>query len=83
VLVLSKLTLDGQEQLLRGAALQAIELRSLKRILAAGTTTSVFSSYSDSVASPALLFDDVTIKKSAGPLQKPPLLPRPDLSSGP
>jgi hypothetical protein len=83
VLVLSKLTLDGQEQPVRGATLGPIELGSLKRLLAAGNTPSVFSSYSDSVASPALLFDDVTIKKSAGPLQKPPLLPRPDLSSSP
>lgn len=79
ILVLTKLTLDGKEQPLRGASLQAIDLRSLKRILAAGTTPSVFSSYTDSVAAPALLFDDVTIKKAAGPRQKPPLMPRPDL----
>jgi hypothetical protein len=80
VLALSKLTLDGKEQPLRGASLQSIDLRALKHILAAGTVPSVFSSYSDSVVSPALLFDDVTIKKSSGPLQKPPLMPRPDLS---
>jgi hypothetical protein len=81
VLVLSKLTLDGKEQLLRGAALQTIELRSLKGIRAAGKTFSVFSSYSDSVASPALLFEDVTVTRAAAPRQKPPLMLRPDLGN--
>jgi hypothetical protein len=83
VLVLTKLTLDGKEQPLRGASLQTIELGSLKRILAAGNTPSVFSRYSNSVVSPALLFDDVTIKKASAAAHRPPLTSRPNLDSNP
>jgi hypothetical protein len=81
--------LDGHEELVRGAELFEISPRDLKDILATGQTPSVFTVTqlsagevpgAASVVSPALLFEDVEIRRPSGTHELPPVLPRPALT---
>jgi TldD protein len=90
-LVAYKIGLDGKEEPLRGLALGPLPLRALKNILAAGKTPAVIAWFGGgraasfageptvpiTLASPALLFEDVELVKSSAPQKKPPVLPRP------
>jgi TldD protein len=84
VLVMSKVSLDGKEERVRGGHLGEMPLRILKEVVAAGAVPFVrseagFGGVGDSVASPALLFKELQINKSREPSKKVPLAPRPDL----
>jgi hypothetical protein len=82
---------DGKERFVRGASFKALTLRSLKDIVAAGRDPYVWSALTlppghrrwgggggpVSVASPALLFKDVEIKKHVGQEPRRPVLKHP------
>jgi hypothetical protein len=81
VLEILKVTPDGKEQPMRGAALGLPPLRALKEIVAVGLEPTVISSVQrdtpTSVVAPALLFKDLAIKPQRGKKNKPPLLAHP------
>jgi hypothetical protein len=78
---------DGHEELLRNVEIAGMSVQTFKEILAAGrepyVTTLPFrsasaSSYSTvSFAVPALLFEDVTLKKPSGEIPKPQVAKHP------
>ena len=71
---------DGREELIRGLTFESIETRSLKRILAGGTTRKVYNSLSGvtkSVISPALLFEELELNKTEEEFDKLPILASP------
>jgi hypothetical protein len=81
-----KLHLDGREELVRGAELFEVTPRDLKDIVAVGDAPAVYTvtqfsagavPTAASVASPALLLDDVEIRRPSYGHELPPVLPRP------
>ena len=79
-------TKDGHEELVRGAVFGDLDVRSLRSdLIAAGTALEVadrFEPVAFSVASPALLFDELEVKRSEATKQKLPEYPAPALSGG-
>lgn len=70
----------GVETLVRGLKFQPVEPKTLKRILAGGTTPEVHNSLSGvatSVIAPAILFEELDLTKSQQEFDKPPILPSP------
>lgn len=71
---------DGHEELVRGLQFRPVEVRSLKRLLAAGSERKVFNTMSPvtaSVISPAILFEELELTKIEGEFDKLPILPSP------
>jgi predicted Zn-dependent protease len=77
---------DGREELVRGAVFGDLDIRSLRSdLIAAGTEPAVedhFEPVAYSVASPALLFDELQVKRSQATKQKLPEYPAPPLGQG-
>ncbi|MGO8985551.1 MAG: metallopeptidase TldD-related protein [Terriglobales bacterium] len=77
-------TKDGREELVRGAVFADLDIRSLRgNLIAAGTTLSVenrFEPVASSVASPAMLFDELLVKRTQSAKQRLPEYPPPVLS---
>jgi TldD protein len=79
-------TKDGHEELVRGGVFGDLDIRSFRSdLLAAGTTPAVDDRSEPvwfSVASPALLFDELQVKRTQSTKQKLPEYPAPALSAG-
>jgi TldD protein len=77
-------TKDGHEELVRGAVFGDLDVRSLRsNLIAAGSGLDVedrFDPVAYSVASPALLFDELEVKRTQSAKQKLPEYPAPPLS---
>lgn len=77
-------TKDGHEELVRGAVFGDLDVRSLRSdLIAAGTVPAVEDRSEPvwySVASPALLFDELQVKRTQAAKQKLPEYPAPELS---
>jgi predicted Zn-dependent protease len=77
-------TKDGREELVRGAVFGDLDVRSLRsNLIAAGTEPAVedrTDPVTFSIASPALLFDDLEVKRSEATKQKLPVYPAPPLT---
>ncbi len=77
-------TKDGREELVRGAVFGDLDLRALRSdLIAAGTDLAVEDRPEPvvfSVASPALLFDELEVKRSEATKQKLPVYPAPPLT---
>ena len=77
-------TNDGHKELVRGGVFGDLDVRSLRReLIAAGTTHDVethLESVPYSVASPALLFDELQVKRTQASKQALPEYPAPALS---
>lgn len=77
-------TKDGHEELVRGAFFGDLDVRSLRSDLIATGTAPAVEDRSDlvwfSVASPALLFDELQVKRTQAAKQKLPEYPAPELS---
>ena len=76
---------DGREELVRGGVFGDLDTRSLRSdLIAAGTKPAAeerFDPVAYSVASPALLFDELQVKRSQDQKQKLPEYPAPPLAS--
>ncbi len=79
-------TKDGREELVRGGVFGDLDLRSLRSdLIAAGTELAVddrIEPVAFSVASPALLFNELEVKRSEASKQKLPVYPPPPLTRG-
>lgn len=84
-----RVTPDGKETLLRGAALAPIAVRELRDALAVGRDLSVYAFLEEaeggldvpvSVASPAILFGDLEVRGPTGPNKRPPVVPHPEIA---
>jgi hypothetical protein len=83
--VVYKLHLDGREELVRGATFATMSPRELKDVLAVGRTAAAYHflvptagfAIPCSVVSPAILFEDVEIRKETQPKKRPPVWPSP------
>ncbi len=79
-------TKDGREELVRGGVFGDLDIRALRSdLIAAGSEVNVedrFEPVVQSVASPALLFDELQVKRSEASKQKLPEYPAPALSRG-
>ena len=79
--LLYKVSLDGSRQLVRGAVLDDLDLRALRSgIIAAGKELWLGNSFGDipqTVLAPALLLDDVTIRRANEKNDKLPFYPPP------
>jgi hypothetical protein len=77
-------TNDGREELVRGAVFGDLDVRSLRNELSAvGTTPAIENRVEPvpySVASPALLFDELQVKRSQATKQELPEYPAPPLA---
>jgi len=77
---------DGREELVRGAVFGDLDIRSLRSdLIAAGSEPAVedrLEPVTYSVASPALLFDELQVKRAETTKQKLPEYPAPPLSGG-
>ena len=77
---------DGHEELVRGAVFGDLDVRSLRSdLIAAGTAVGVENQAEPvwfSVVSPALLFDELQVKRTQAAKQKLPEYPAPDLIQG-
>ena len=75
---------DGQEELVRGGVFGDLDVRSLRReLVAAGDTPDIethLESVPYSVASPALLFDELQVKRTQASKQALPEYPAPPLT---
>ena len=80
--LLFRVTPDGKRRLVRGAELDDLDERALRSsIEAAGNDLWVANYFSDpptTVLAPALLFDDVTIRRANEKNEKLPFYPPPD-----
>jgi predicted Zn-dependent protease len=85
-----RLTLDGKEELVRGATISPISVRDLKDIVAAGRESHVYGvagpspggfAVLSSFVSPSLLFEEVEVKRPTRPFKRPPLLPHPHFAA--
>jgi TldD protein len=78
-------TKDGHEELVRGGIFGDLDVRSLRSDLIAAGTAPEIENRSDpvlfSVASPALLFDELQVKRTQSAKQKLPEYPAPTLGS--
>lgn len=71
---------DGTEELVRGLEFLPVQTRALKRILAAGKERKVYNSIgsvSISYISPAILFEELELRKLTEEFEKPPILKAP------
>lgn len=71
---------DGREELIRGMEFQPVEVRALKRLLAAGRDRAVYNQaigVSYSVVAPAILFEELELGKIEQEFDKPPILKAP------
>ncbi|MGA2965384.1 MAG: metallopeptidase TldD-related protein [Terriglobales bacterium] len=79
-------TKDGHEELVRGGVFEDLDVRSLRSdLIAAGTALDVEDRFEPvwfSVASPALLFDELQVKRTEASKQELPEYPAPALSQG-
>jgi TldD protein len=77
-------TNDGHEELVRGAVFGDLDVRSLRSDLVATGTVPATEDRAEpvwySVASPALLFDELQVKRTQAAKQKLPEYPAPELS---
>jgi predicted Zn-dependent protease len=77
-------TKDGHEELVRGAVFEDLDIRSLRSDLIAAGAAPVVENRTEpvwfSVASPALLFDELQVKRSEASKQKLPEYPAPALT---
>jgi hypothetical protein len=77
-------TKDGREELVRGGVFGDLDVRALRsELTAAGTVPAVENRPEPvwfSVASPALLFDELQIKRTQASKQKLPEYPAPELT---
>ena len=77
-------TKDGHEELVRGGVFEDLDVRSLRGdLMAAGTTPAIENRPEPvwfSVASPALLFDELQVKRSQAAKQELPEYPAPALA---
>jgi predicted Zn-dependent protease len=83
-ITLYRVTLDGKEELVRGAAFNGLSTDGLRDILGAGNRLNLYgagtspgSGQSFSVAAPDLLIRKIDIQKSTGAHPKPPVMQRP------
>jgi len=80
--LLYKVTPDGKRTLVRGARLEDLDLRALRSgIVAAGKdlfANNQLGSVAETVLAPALLFDDVTVKRANEKNDKLPYYPPPE-----
>lgn len=81
--LLYRVSLDGKRELVRGAVLDDLDQRALRSgVVAAGKELFVsnltFDGLSESVLAPALLFDDVTIRRANEKNEKLPFYPPPE-----
>lgn len=80
--LLYKVNLDGSRQLVRGAVLDDLDQRALRSsIIAAGNDLWTLNSFGDipsTVLAPALLLDDITIRRANEKNDKLPFYPPPD-----
>ncbi|MGD2109747.1 MAG: metallopeptidase TldD-related protein [Phycisphaerae bacterium] len=75
---------DGREQLVRGLEFADVEPRVLKDILAAGNQRKVYNSTAgipSSIIAPAILIEELELKKPEHEFDKLPILQRPDQRS--
>ena len=88
---------DGREELVRGLRFRGVSIRSLRDILAASAETAQFDFVNNgaplallggggllapaSVIAPGLLFDEIEFERSQDQLQKPPIVPPPNVKS--
>jgi len=76
-------TKDAHEELVRGGVFEDLDVRSLRSDLIAAGTVPAIENRSEpvwfSVASPALLFDELQVKRSQAAKQKLPEYPAPAL----
>ena len=79
-------TKDGHEELVRGGVFGDLDIRSFRSDLLAGGSTPAVDDRSEpvwfSVVSPALLFDELQVKRTQSTKQKLPEYPAPALSAG-
>jgi hypothetical protein len=79
-------TKDGHEELVRGGVFGDLDIRSFRSdLLATGTTPAVDDRSEPvwfSIVSPALLFDELQVKRTQSTKQKLPEYPAPALSAG-
>ena len=79
-------TKDGHEELVRGGVFGDLDTRSLRNELVSTGTTPAVDSRSEpvwsSVATPALLFDELQVKRTQATKQKLPEYPAPALTGG-
>jgi len=71
---------DGHEEPARGMQFKPMEVRNLKRLLAAGSERKVFNTMSPvpaSIISPAILFEELEVARIEGEFDKLPILPSP------
>lgn len=72
---------DGREELVRGAEAPTIDVRTFKRALALGDTPYVYNTITgqntQTVAMPAILFEEVDLNPIDRDFDKPPYLPAP------
>lgn len=77
-------TADGHEELVRGGVFGDLDVRSLRSNLVAAGTEPAIEDHADlatfSVACPALLFDELEVKRSEASKQKLPVYPPPPLT---
>jgi len=79
-LLMYKVFPDGHEELVRGAEIARIDLKAFKRMLAAGDKPFVLNrggSDGQTVAAPAMLFEELDLAKIDRDFDKPPILPSP------
>ena len=80
--LLYKVAADGKRTLVRGAQLQDLDLRALRSgIVAAGNdlfANNQLGGVSETVLAPALLFDDITVKRANEKNEKLPFYPPPE-----
>ena len=80
-LLIYKVYPDGREELVRGAQIAQINLKSFKRLLAAGDTPFLLNqggrSGGHTVVAPAMLFEELDLTKIDQDFDRPPILPAP------
>lgn len=71
---------DGRTEPVRGLVFERVEVRSLKRLLAAGDEPSIYNSLGQqgvSVIAPPILFEELELNKPSEEFDKKPYLPSP------
>jgi len=79
-LLMFKVFPDGREELVRGAEMARIDLKTFKRIVAAGNRPFVLNSAGAAgytIAVPAILFEEIDLATIDRDFDKPPILPSP------
>lgn len=73
---------DGREELVRGLTFLDVNVRAMKRILAAGNEPEVYNSIGSvgsSYICPAMLFEELELTRTSEEFSKTPILPPPQL----